>query len=282
MRNLPYRKWIVSLWLICLMMISIVLVAPRFSSANWPGREKLTASIDGKIGTTLELAASSSAASLAVSALPGDIATPIAEKLADFAGGFLMVLSALYFEKCMFTVIIYLFFVVIVPGVLLCLLVAQFRQKQLFRTLAACLAITGVLLAAMIPTGLVVSDMVYVTQKETLQQTIDASGDLSLEIEEGLQETDGQENKDAGLLEAAKSMLTTVSTFSADMVKKAKNLITGFLQALALMIVTACVIPIAVVLLFLWLVKMVFQLGFLVGAPEFQGRRWSRRAECDD
>ena len=260
MRNLPYRKWIVSLWLVCMMMVSIVLFAPKFSSANWPLREKLTASIDGKIGTTLELAASSSAASLAVSALPGDTATPLAEKLADFGGGFLVVLCALYFEKCMFAVIGFLFFAVIVPAALLCLLFAEFGRKRLFRTLAVCLAISGALLVLMIPTGLAVSDMVYVTQKETIQQTIDASGDLSLEIEEGL-------------IDKAKSMLTTVSTFSADMVKKAKNLMTGFLHALALMVVTACVIPIAVILLFLWMVKLVFQLGFAVGMPEFRGRK---------
>ena len=265
MRNLPYRKWIVSLWLVCMMMVSIVLFAPKFSSANWPLREKLTASIDGKIGTTLELAASSSAASLAVSALPGDTATPLAEKLADFGGGFLVVLCALYFEKCMFAVIGFLVFAVIVPAALLCLLFAEFGRKRLFRTLAVCLAISGALLVLMIPTGLAVSDMVYVTQKETIQQTIDASGDLSLEIEEGLQESEGQEQKEEGL--------TTVSTFSADMVKKAKNLMTGFLHALALMVVTACVIPIAVILLFLWMVKLVCQLGFAVGMPEFRGRR---------
>ncbi len=282
MNNLPYRKWIVSLWLICMMMISIVLIAPKFSSANWPLREKLNASIDGKIGTTLELAASSSAASLAVSALPGDIATPIAEKLADFAGGFLMVLSALYFEKCVFTVIVFLFFAVIVPMALLLLLIAEFRQKRLFRTLAACLAISGVLLVAMIPTGLVVSDMVYITQKGTIQQTIDASGDLSLEIEEGLQESDGQEKEDEGLLEKARSVLTTVSTFSADMVKKAKTLITGFLQALALMVVTACVIPVAVVLVFVWMVKLVFKLGFLLGVPDSQGRIWGLQEELGE
>lgn len=273
MRNLPYRKWIVSLWLVCMMMVSIVLVAPRFSSANWPMREALTASIDGKIGTTLELAASSSAASLAVSALPGDTATPMAEKLADFGGGFLVVLCALYFEKCMFAVIGYLFFAVIIPVVLILLLLSQFRQKRFLRTLAACLAVSGVLLVLMIPTGLVVSDMVYVTQKETIQQTIDASGDLSLEVEEGMQESDGQETKEEGLIDKAKSMLTTVSTFSAEMVNKAKTLMTGFLHALALMIVTACVIPIAVILLFLWMIKLVFQLGFAVGMPEFRGRK---------
>ena len=281
MRNLPYRKWIVSLWLICMMMVSVVLVAPRFSSANWPFRERLTASIDAKIGNTLELTASSSAASLAVSALPGDTATPLAEKLADFGGGFLVVLCALYFEKCMFAVIGYLLFAVFIPVALLLLMLSQFWQKRLCRTLAACLSISGILLFLMIPTGLAVSDMVYVTQKGVIQETIDASGNLSLEIEEGLQESEGQDDKEAGLLEKAKGMLTTVSTFSADMVQKAKDLMTGFLHSLALMVVTACVVPIAVILLFLWMVKLVFQLGFFIGAPDFPGWRRGRKAECE-
>ena len=52
--------------------------------------------IDGNIGTVLKLVGSSTAASVGITVLPGDVATPIANSLVDFNKGFLAVLSALY------------------------------------------------------------------------------------------------------------------------------------------------------------------------------------------
>ena len=46
-----------------------------------------------------------------------------------------------------------------------------------------------------------------------------------------------------------------------------------------MMVVTACVIPVAVVLVFVWMVKLVFKLGFLLGVPDSQGRIWGLQEE---
>ena len=102
-----------------------------------------------------------------------------------------------------------------------------------------------------------------------------------MEIEEGSEEVDGKESENV-----VEKIMTTVSSFSAEMVRKAKRLITGFLRALALMIVTACVIPVAVMVVFLWVIKLIFQLGFSLEYPEIH--RWEhparreRRPAADD
>ena len=79
---IPGKKLIISLWLGALMMVLVVIAAPMVSSPDRRFARSLMESGDRKIETTLELAAASSAASLAVSAIPGDTATPVAEKLA--------------------------------------------------------------------------------------------------------------------------------------------------------------------------------------------------------
>ena len=297
---IPGKKIVLALWLVCGMMVSLVLVAPFMGNPESRAAAVMTQSIDGKIGTTMELAAGSAAASLAVSALPGDTATPVADKLADFGSGFLLVLCVLYFEKFMFTVIGFLFFGLIVPAALCLITIGLFRENRIFRVLPVCLLLSGALIWLMIPAGLFVSDLVYASQRSVLQETIDASGDLSIEVEEGLEEeTDGAEEAEAaaggtgaessagavsgsgtnapagGFAEQLKEgagevlgrVVTTVSSFSGEMVKKAERLVTGFLRALALMIVTACVIPVAVMMFFLWIVKLIFQLGFAVSRP---------------
>ena len=57
------------------------------------------AALEEKQSTVLELTAASTAASAAITLLPGDAATPIAEKLADLSSGFLVVLCAIYLGK---------------------------------------------------------------------------------------------------------------------------------------------------------------------------------------
>ena len=96
MSFLPRSKTARSLWLVCIALFFAIVIAPLAVSADNPLTVSMNASIDRKITTTLELAGASSAASLAVSAIPGDTATPVAEKLADFGSGFLLVLCVLY------------------------------------------------------------------------------------------------------------------------------------------------------------------------------------------
>ena len=256
------KKMIISLWLVCLILASIVLAAPRLSSPDNPMVRYINQSIDNKIDVTLELSSGAAAASLAVSALPGDTATPISDKLAEFGSGFLLVLCVLYFEKSMFSVIVFILFFLGIPLVLACILAYQrWADRRLLR-LAAFAMIVSLFIGLVIPVSQFLSDIVYVSQQSIVQDTIQSSEDLSLEIVEGKEETveSGEEEQEDGNL--VQKLYTTVSSMSGKMVSKAKHMITGFLQSLALMIVTACVIPIVILLAFLWLIKISFHYFF--------------------
>ena len=62
--------------------------------------QKSIAALEEKQETVLELTAASTAASAAITLLPGDTATPIADKLADLSGYFLIVLFADHHRRC--------------------------------------------------------------------------------------------------------------------------------------------------------------------------------------
>ncbi len=57
------------------------------------------AALEEKQTTVLELSAASAAASAAITLIPGDVATPIADKLADLSSHFLLVLCAVFLEN---------------------------------------------------------------------------------------------------------------------------------------------------------------------------------------
>ena len=87
--------------------------------------------LQGKQETVLELTAVSAAASTAITVLPGDVATPIADKLADLSGYFLIVL-----EKYLLTITASATFHVLIP--LSCALCAAYvlSTKRFFGELA--------------------------------------------------------------------------------------------------------------------------------------------------
>ena len=80
--------------LILLALVSGLFIADR--AADPASHQEVMASIDQKTNTVLKLTAASTAASVGISAIPDDMATPIAEKLADFTEYFLLILCVLY------------------------------------------------------------------------------------------------------------------------------------------------------------------------------------------
>lgn len=87
-----------------LALISIFVITGYASSVKT--HAGTISSLDEKKSTVMELtAATSAAASAAITVIPGDVATPIADKLADLSSYFLVVLSAIYLEKFLVTIL---------------------------------------------------------------------------------------------------------------------------------------------------------------------------------
>ena len=81
MREKNGTTWALAAALLAAAILSFALVTPWAASAET--HEASLTALEEKQSTVLELAAASTAASAAITLLPGDAATPIAEKLAD-------------------------------------------------------------------------------------------------------------------------------------------------------------------------------------------------------
>ena len=78
-------------------LLSVFVLSGPASSPDLHG--STLAALEEKQTTVLELSAASAAASAAITLIPGDVATPIADKLADLSSHFLLVLCAVFLEK---------------------------------------------------------------------------------------------------------------------------------------------------------------------------------------
>ena len=61
--------------------------------------------LDHNRTTVLGLTAASAAASAAVSALPDDVCSPLAQEISDFTTYFMLILSVIYLEKYLLTIL---------------------------------------------------------------------------------------------------------------------------------------------------------------------------------
>ena len=114
MHSVTTKKAALAALLVLAALLSIFAVGKRASDPAYH-----QASIDAlaeKQETVLELTAASTAASAAITLLPGDAATPIAEKLADLSGYFLIVLCAIFLEKYLLTITSYMSFTILIPA----------------------------------------------------------------------------------------------------------------------------------------------------------------------
>ena len=251
MENTLKRVLILSL-LVLLAAVSFLFVAEKAASPE--SHTKTVASIDEKVETVMKLTATATLASAGVSAIPDDTATPIAEKLMDFTEYFLLVLTVLYAEKYLLTVIGAGAFKVLIP--LACALTGAslfFAGKRL-RTLALRLAVLGLSVYLVIPMSISVSDLIYDAYRESIETTVSSAQELTEETNQ-LSDVEG----DKGLIEG---ILSRLAETAATLTRKAADTLSRFVETLAVLIVTSCLIPLLVLLFFLWVIRQVMGVEF--------------------
>lgn len=243
----PVLKRILAAALIVLLaVVSFFPVAQRASSLET--HAQTIASIDGKVETVLKLTATSTLASAAISAIPGDTATPISEKLADFTEYFLLILCVLYAEKYLLTIIGAGVFRYLIPLACVILLLALFTRSESKKLLARKLIFVSLALFLTIPASVRVSDMIYDTYKISIDETITATEQFTDETGE-LADAGESQSRIAAILDRLQQSANDLSD-------RAAKILNRFIEALAVMIVTSCIIPLLVLVFFVWLIKV--------------------------
>lgn len=220
-----------------------------------------TEAINQNRNTVLKLSASSAAASTAITALPGDLATPIATELAQMSKGFLIVLCALYLEKFVVAISGTLVFKWLIPMACGLCVIGMLSKKELFRSLAIKLSIFAVALLLVIPASVKISSMVEESYQESIAQVIESAENSATQIQESVDGNAKPEEAGNGLgkiIQSLKNSGDMIANGTSQMVEYFEKLMSRFIESLAIMLVISCLIPLLVILFFVWMVKLLF------------------------
>lgn len=216
--------------------------------------------LDDNRATVLKLTAASAAASAAVSALPDDICSPLAQEISEFTTYFMLILSVLYLEKYLLTIFGAVACYILVPAGCAALLVNCFFPKATLQSIGIKLAVFGAALLLVIPSSVWVSDRINAIYSQSIEISVESATAVSENL---IGNVAGEDEENTTVIDEAKALLGDLSGSVAGVVEQFKNLLNRFIEATAVMIVTTCLIPILVIVFYVWLVKTLFNIQII-------------------
>ena len=219
--------------------------------------------LDQNRASVLGLSAASAAASAAVSALPDDICSPLAQEISEFTTWFLLILSVIYLEKYLLTIFGAAACYLLIPVGCGALLTNCFFPKSFLQSIGTKLVAFGTVLLLVIPTSVWISDQINAIYSRSIEVTVQSADAVSDNL---IGEISSENQENTSVIDEAKAILGDVSGSVAGVIEQFRNVLDRFVEATAVMIVTTCLIPILVILFFAWIVKVLFDAPIVLPA----------------
>ena len=225
-------------------------------------------SVEKSSESVMKFSAATLSASLALSALPDDFATPLADSLADMNFYFVVILVALFLEKLLIGYGIKAAFAIFIP--LACLIGVLFvvTKQTVLKGLAIRLCALGLTVALVVPcsthiTDIIASDLTaYVN--ETIEETEAGAGKLQDAMEDG----DG----DKTIFEKLSDLFQAAIRGIADLMLHFQNTIRRCMNSIAILILTNCLMPLLTFFVLKWLLKEILQITLPALSIEWRRR----------
>ena len=246
--NSVKKQKMTTIILICILLVvsivSIIWAAPKYSDPE--ERAEAIEYLDSKRNTVLTMAGAATASSTALTLLKDDWATPIADELAELSIYFMIILAAIVLEKYMITLSGLIFFQYIIPIVCTLLICYKiWRNMEWARILAFKLLAFGLALFLLVPACVQVCQVIEDTYDTSIQAAIQSA-------QEATELTKSGDEEEKNIFQKALSSVTDTLTTAAQSVK---NILNNFIEAVAIMLITSCVIPILIILIFVWIIN---------------------------
>lgn len=270
------KEIIVAVILLIIAIISEFILADIFSDPNtytW-----CYSTLDQKKTEVMTLTAVITGTSVVISAIPGNAGSAVASQLSSLSIYLLIILIFVYLEKYTLTVIGVLVFRIIVPIIALFYMIALFYKKNyIFKSIANKLLAFGIVVSLIVPSSVYVSNMI--------QNTYDSSTEKAeledIITEETLPEEDIQEqaidqsNENSSLWESLRifpkealnsivqkeqEVIDNIKNGTTDVIEKVKGQLATWIEQIAIMIVTSCVIPVITFFILWYLTKVIFNI----------------------
>lgn len=261
-KKLVSKRIILVVVLLLIASISVLAISKVASSPEF--HAKTIQSLDKKKITVMELTAATAATSTAIALIPSDATTPLANQIIGLSSYLLVVIGAIFLEKILLTLTGYVTFTFLIPIACLLYIIYLYAQKDILRNLAIKLAIFGIVIFMVVPVSVQVSNFIETKYQTSIDQTIEEAKDTQTTAEEA---TSKENEKSGGWSEfttKAKEAISNIGSNVSNLIHKGEKALSNFIDAVAVLIITSCVIPIIVLAFFIWIVKIIFGINIPV------------------
>lgn len=205
--------------------------------------------------------------SLAISALPDDFATPLAESLSDMNIYFIAILVVLFFEKLLLQYGVKLAFVILIPAACAVGVLFVATQRGLLKGLAIRLCILGLAVALVVPCSTHLTDYVAADLMDYVSETIEETENDAGKLSEAMEDSSGEKT----IFERLSDLFHTAVNSVSDLMAYFQNTIRRCMNAIAILILTNCLMPLLTLFVLRWILREVFQI--VLPMPSLKKRR---------
>lgn len=205
--------------------------------------------------------------SLAISALPDDFATPLAESLSDMNIYFIAILVVLFFEKLLLQYGVKLAFVILIPAACAIGVLFVATQRGLLKGLAIRLCILGLAVALVVPCSTHLTDYVAADLMDYVSETIEETENDAGKLSEAMEDSSGEKT----IFERLSDLFHTAVNSVSDLMAYFQNTIRRCMNAIAILILTNCLMPLLTLFVLKWILREVFQI--VLPMPSLKKRR---------
>ena len=261
--------------LIGIALISMLWISKVASSIEF--HEETIKHLDEKKLTVMELTAATAGSATAIAAIPSDATTPLANQIMDMSSYLIVVIGVIFLEKILLTLTGKLTFLIIIPIACLLYVIYIFVQKEVLRNLAIKLAIFGIVIFTIVPISVKLSDFIEENYGTSITQTIESAKALENNEEVVKQEEQKEENWWNKITSSVSNAVSNIGEGVNELIEKGKLILSNFIDAIAILIITTCVIPIMVLFVLIWVIKIIFDITIPVknikpNLPKFKNK----------
>lgn len=259
MLSVQKSKWVLNLLIpVLIAVLSFFVLSEKIPQTQFV--QTSLESVEKSKTTVMEFAGATLATSLAISALPDDFASPLAESLADMNKYFIFILIVLFVERLILMQGIKVSFLAIIP--IGCLLYAfgYAIRREFFINFGKKIGLLGLALVLVIPCSTHVTNYVGKEYLEYVDETIQDTQKGSDTINEIVLSEDTEQTIFEKLSGAFKTAIQGVK----DLLQYFNNMIKKCMNSIAIMIITTFLLPLINLFFFKWLLAELFQIRFAV------------------
>lgn len=194
------------------------------------------------------LSATVTIASTALSLMPEDAASPLANELSELSTPLMLIVCVLYFEQFMLTSLEYLSFSVLIPIGLVLQILCLFARKKSWLILSRKLLILAVVCACIVPLSASVTAMIEATFADSINGVNEKIQAISTAFEKII----GGDSKGDIL-----AFISNVATGIGSVFEFAREALGLLIDGVAILLITSCLVPAISAVLFVWCVKSI-------------------------